>query len=153
MDLYHLTCSRENWCCKKCSGCPTEHVFHSLPHAGLLNLLWFGDKVVFRLFTNCNVVLQIPHKSQLEIVFCVPQKYLHSQRSIDYSVFQLTSVISLIMPGFHTLWSSNSDSIFTIVIFIQYFKLQCMQCYLNSFLNCLVGDLQNPGLTITRPET
>lgn len=70
VDLYHVTCSRENWCCKKCSGCPTEHAFHSIPCTGLSNLLRFWDKAVFRLlFTNCNVALQIPHKLQSILSF------------------------------------------------------------------------------------
>lgn len=144
MDLYHGTCSRENWCCKKCSGCPTEHVFHSLCCTGSFNLLRFLDKAGFGLlFTNWNVALQIPHKLQFNIVHETlhTTKYLHSKRSIRYSVFQSkvskadhTRVAQYIMiPKFIIQCFCNSNFQAVSQTINTYIKL-------NSHGNCLFGD-------------
>lgn len=144
MDLYHGTCSRENWCCKKCSGCPTEHVFHSLPCTGLFNLLWFCDKAGFGLlFTNWNMALQIPHKLQSNIVLqsLRTTKYLHSKQSIKDSVFH-----SKVSNADHT---RVAQYIMISKFIIQYFynsnfhtASQTINTYikLNSCGNCLFRD-------------
>lgn len=155
MDLYHGTCSRENWSCKKCSGCPTEHVFHSLPCTGLFNLLWFCDKAVFGLlFTNWNTALQIPHKLQSNIVLqsLRTTKYLHSKQSIKDSVFH-----SKVSNADHT---RVAQYIMISKFIIQYFynsnfHLKLLTHTLSWILVETVSSeiLQNTEFTVPRPES